>query len=205
MDLEWEKNGHTCKELLGKNCLLALKNLYRLSQDLDKEILSFKLIHFQIPIKPQRAYDLDLILGLDFNLDQMHLLNFNVLNIIEHAFIVLDTDYLHYYKKINNLTHYLHGLRVLSEIEITSLLSGKIQPDFESAWKNFFLKIDKYILIQKDTDFLINNLGPLNLSWNTFHMKMEKGHSEFNISNVKFIKIIHNRWNSILKIILRKK
>jgi hypothetical protein len=68
---------------------------------------------------------------------------------------------------------------------------------------HFFKKVDEKLLFEKDQEFLIKRLEELNLAWNTFHMKMTKENNDLSSQNIKLIKIMHNRWNSVLKIVLR--
>ncbi len=85
---------------------------------------------------------------------------------------------------------------------LTQLLETKLRRDFHAVWMHFFKEVDQKVLYEKDKNYMVRRLEELNLAWNTFHMKMTKGNHNLPKSIVSLIKIMHNRWNSCLKIIL---
>ena len=74
---------------------------------------------------------------------------------------------------------------------------------FDFIWVGFFSPIKKFIIEKEDKAYLMNNLEELNTAWNSFNMKLAKGQKQYPKSIGPIISMIHSRWNSVLKVILR--
>ncbi len=98
------------------------------------------------------------------------------------------------------ITKKLNNMKIYSEILMTKDIDPKLKEEFDYVWVHFFKKVHNALLKEKRRDYLIARLEELNLAWNTFHMKVSKGRIQKGLLNT--IKIMHSRWNSILKIIL---
>ncbi|MCR9204457.1 MAG: hypothetical protein NXH75_07770, partial [Halobacteriovoraceae bacterium] len=97
----------------------------------------------------------------------------------------------------------IHEMLLSSELLMTQLLDGEMKDDFHAVWIHFFKEVDQKLIYERDKIYLLKRLEELNLSWNTYHMKMTKGNHDVPKNIVSLIKIMHNRWNSCLKIVLR--
>ena len=143
------------------------------------------------------------LLQLISSLGNMSNRNYRLMHALEEYLLTANTSYFPYYDGRSLIEPTLHKMLLSSELMITQLLESKLKDDFHAAWMHFFKDVDQKILYEKDKIYLIKRLEELNLAWNTFHMKMTKGNHNLPKNIVSLIKIMHNRWNSCLKIILR--
>lgn len=81
-------------------------------------------------------------------------------------------------------------------------LDTDFENDFLMVWSDFFRIIQKQILPQNNIEVLAVNLDKMNFCWNNFNKDMSKGGKLKDNKDLLNIGIIHNRWNSILKLIL---
>jgi len=93
---------------------------------------------------------------------------------------------------------------VSSELILPALISTEFKVVFDQVWYGFIKPIDRHILQESNIKYLLKHLGDLNLSWNAFHMRVAKSELRMKKSELQTVQIMHNRWNSILKVILRK-
>jgi hypothetical protein len=127
-----------------------------------------------------------------------------MLHLIE-KYIILDQTHFHPstpHDKIFNRN--LYQLNVLTDNIITELLPKKYKSTFQQVYSLFFQPIERYGLAEKDSVWYLRRLEELNLSWNTFHMKITKDTDNVPKSLLNVVRIMHNRWNSTLKVVLRK-
>lgn len=191
----------TCRKLEGE-CLQDLKDLYRHTRDLDRLILKPQdgLIDLQ---EATTSHEMEGLLQLISSLGHMSNRNYRLMHALEEYILTANTSYFPYYDGRSLIEPTLHKMLLSSELMLTQLLESKLKDDFHAAWMHFFKDVDQKILYEKDKDYLVKRLEELNLAWNTFHMKMTKGNHNLPKNIVSLIKIMHNRWNSCLKIILR--
>lgn len=97
----------------------------------------------------------------------------------------------------------LKKLQLKAQLGATSLIDNNYQGDFNLVYENFIMPIQKHILQNNDKNFLISRFRELDAIWNTFHMKVDREVQNFPKESLSLIKIMHNRWNSVLKTILR--
>ena len=71
------------------------------------------------------------------------------------------------------------------------------------VYYSFILPIDKYILRPHSPEYLKKNIETLNFSWNDFYMKISKTNRHFSTKTLSLAQQIHQRWISILRIMLR--
>lgn len=190
----------TCNKLEG-DCLGDLKTLYRHTRELDQLILKPQdgLIDLQ---QAQSTHEMEGLLQLISSLGNMSNRNYSLMHALEEYMLTANTSYFPYYDGRSLIEPTLHKMLLSSELMLTQMLESKLRDDFHAAWMHFFKDVDQKILYEKDKDYLVKRLEELNLAWNTFHMKMTKGNHELPQNIVSLIKIMHNRWNSCLKIIL---
>lgn len=190
-----------CRRLEG-DCLQDLKDLYGHTRELDYLIL--KPQDGLIDLKSsQSTHEMEGLLQLISSLGKMSNDNYRLMHALEEYILTANTSYFPYYDGRPLIEPTLHKMLLSSELMITQLLESKLRADFHAAWMHFFKDIDQKVLYEEDKNYLIKRLEELNLAWNTFHMKMTKGNHNLPKNIVSLIKIMHNRWNSCLKIILR--
>jgi hypothetical protein len=196
---DWERS---CFKM-NPECEKSLKVIYQ--QNYKLELLLFAITDKGINLK--QAYEqnkLDSFLMLSGSLDKIRRLNYQLLHSLEETLITSQTSYERYNSTRSIFNKHIHEMGLASEIIITSQVSKSYKKDFDFIWVSFISKLDRYIVKKKNLKFLLSNLEDLNISWNAFHMKMAKGNKGLPKAQVKLIGIMHNRWNSILKMILRK-
>lgn len=196
----WEKE---CV-LLSLECHKKLKQHIQESRVIDKKIISlqnnlFKSATLDISGKT------DSRLILSRQLDQMANLNQLFTNSIQ-------THYLMNHKSIHSSTRsrysqlpLLSEMLIASESTITGMLDKKIKKEFDFIWFHFIKDLERHVYLERKKSYLINNLENLNISWNSFNMKISKG-GMTSLKNIRgIIKTMHRRWNSILKIVLKSR
>ncbi|MDH5580815.1 MAG: hypothetical protein OEY33_02845 [Bdellovibrionales bacterium] len=105
-------------------------------------------------------------------------------------------------KETTIISGILNRMSVYSEMILTKDINSSFKEDFDYVWVHFFKKISLDLLKDKKPGYLVSRLEELNWAWNTFHMKISKGQKSFDRKLLNTIKIMHSRWNSVLKIIL---
>ena len=76
--------------------------------------------------------------------------------------------------------------------------------EFYFLFANFIKNLEKQIIREKNKNYFLDRLGELNIAWNSFHMKMVKGHYKLPKKQAQIIIVMHNRWNSLLKLLLKR-
>jgi hypothetical protein len=123
---------------------------------------------------------------------------------LEEFQILLGTDLERYSKGITEIQKKINQSQFLLNIKINTLVPAYLRPEFENIWSSFILPIETNVLGQNDKSFLLNHLERFNIDWNSFHKNITKGNYNLPRSQVKVSDIMHNRWNQILKIVLRR-
>lgn len=185
-----------------EGCLNKLAKIYKQMNRLDISLLKFRE---QLSDFNQQENDADLensILLFSIS-DEISLHTHTILHFLEEYKITANTNYFPYFSQKNAIKPLLDSMTLSSELMLTQMLGGQLKDDFYSVWLNFMKEVNQKIIRNQDKDFLLRRLEDLNLSWNTFHMKMTKGNYDLPKSITSIIKIMHNRWNSCLKVILR--
>ncbi len=188
--------------LITADCLDSLKGLYLQTRKLDNLItkMQTKEITFK---ETAGTHQTEALLQLISSTGQMGNQNYRLMHALEEYILTSNTSFFPYYDGKTLIEPTIHQMLLSSEILLNQLLTGELKEDFHAVWMHFFRSIDERILYEKNKVFLLKRLEDLNLAWNTFHMKMTKGNHNLPKNIVSLIKIMHNRWNSCLKIILR--
>ena len=192
----WEKE---CRASENKECYTILKTIYKTLKDTEQTLLYVKSRYTQ-----HLKNNTDPLLMLLPKINEITLLNYRLIHALEEIQSTLDTSFEHHSVAKTRFEKYIHPMKITSQMMITSLIDQKYRQVFEFAYIQFINSLELEIVEKHNKEYLIKNLENLNLTWNTFHMKITKSEDRppKNITNL--IKIMHNRWNSILKIVLRK-
>lgn len=187
---------------INTECYQQLHDIYKQSRHLDDLILKpqNKLINFS---SNENLAHTDSLLQLISDLSLISNANYNLMHTIEEYLITANTNYFPYFDGRKLIEPKIHRMVVTSDLMLIQLLNKNVKAPFHAVWIHFFKRIEEKLLNEEDQVFLIRRLEELNLAWNTFHMKMTKENSDLPPHVLKLIKIMHNRWNSCLKIILR--
>ena len=192
------------KECTGLNdeCILQLKTLYNETRVLDKMILS--PLHKQLSLSQDLSpSELEAFINLIGALEKISNYNYRLMHALEEYILTINTTFFLFFDGKSSIQPLIHEILLSTELMMTQLLKGKMKEDFHAIWIHFFKEIDQKLIYEKDKVYLLKRLEELNLSWNTFHMKMTKGNYNLPKNITSHIKTMHNRWNSCLKIVLR--
>lgn len=182
-----------CQESTDK-CEEVFKEAYKIARSLDKDINSLQSNYIKVEFPTE--------LNFVSSLDQMSIQIYVLLHKIEEHLLTLKTSFSSYYFGKSEFQPLVHRILLDSEFMLTQMLEGSLKDVFDSVWSGFFTEINQHLIYEKDKVFLLKRLEELNLTWNTFHMKLTKGNYNIPTPLIKLIKVMHNRWNSCLKVIL---
>ncbi len=183
-----------CQESV-ENCEEVFKDSYKLARALDRDITNLQSKYLKIEVPTE--------LQLSSSLDKLSLQTYVLLHKIEEHLLTLKTSFASYYYGKSEFQPIVHRILLDSEFMLTQMLEGTLKEDFDAVWSGFINEVNRKLIYERDKIYLIKRLEELNLTWNTFHMKMTKGNHNIPTPLIKMIKVMHNRWNSCLKIILR--
>lgn len=196
-----EKFEKSCP-ILTELCSPQVSELYRRSRNIDQLILR----HQQNFLKYSEALldeNIESILWLEQALGQILQLNNKFMNRLESKLMLSGTPYPPSPLAKQKLSVMVHEMLVLAEISMSALLPQGLRDDFHTIWLNFVKKSEQHILEPRDKKALLDQLESLNTIWNHFNMRMMRGTSILPKAQQSVLRIMHNRWNSMLRIILR--
>ncbi len=182
-----------CQESVDE-CEKIFKESYQISRSLDQEITKLQAKYLKVELSTE--------LEFASSLDKVSLQNYVLLHKIEEHLLTLKTTFYSYYFGKSEFQPIVHRILLDTEFMLTQMLEGTLREVFDSVWNGFFEEVNEKLIYEGDKIYLLKRLEELNLSWNTFHMKMTKGNHNIPTPLIKLIKVMHNRWNSILKVIL---
>lgn len=196
---EWTKK---CVKSYQDNCLGLLRKLYKEARELDTTILTFQNQRLRLKNFGEKTI-LDTVLHLTNSLDKISNLNYTILHFIEETLMTNETNYHAASLARGKFTTLLHQMLVSSELIMPALISHQFRPVFDKVWYSFIKRLERQILHEDNPDFLLEYLGDLNMAWNDFHMKVAKSEIKLSKNELQVVQIMHNRWNSVLKVFLR--
>ncbi len=169
---------------------------------IDKLILRIQSKTIAAPGVVDEAY-LDSEINLTRSIDQLSLQIYRLNHLIEENQLFEETPFAHFNHSKRDIGETVNMLKISTEILVTQKLSPIFKKDFDKLWNGYIVVLEQEVLDAQGPEALIRHMGTLNISWNTFHMKMTKGNDLFPKALISHINIMHNRWNSFLKIALR--
>lgn len=192
----------TCPHKLD-NCQPQLKEVYRQLKNLDRVLLSLQGPKLSFS-KAKSSSEINTLIEIYTNLSEMSQENQKLLHSLELQLIVLKTPFRSPQMHALDYQQRIHQMLLLAEINMTALLGEPLRREFYDLWVNFIKKTDLRVVQTRDKEHLINRLEDYNFAWNTFHKNLSKAYDK-KLSSVilRTLGIMHNRWNSILKLMLR--
>lgn len=100
-------------------------------------------------------------------------------------------------RKINNVHNDYQSF-------ILASTDNRFRTEFMSFWSDFIKPVNTLILPKNDKKLFISKLNDLNLRLNILNMILTKRNKKIPPQTKTLLKIIHNRWNNILKVTLRR-
>lgn len=180
-------------------CEVDVTTLLKDSYDVDQNIMTLRVESLN-----KENFNLDNISNyflFSKHLDQVEVLNSRVQRYLELKNIVKGTIYTTYTSQFSDLTNTIINLNNTINFVFIEQLPDEVKDTFEALLVEFISPLERNLINKYSPEWFKLELGSLNLAWNTFHMTLEKGSKTFPISLVSLVKIMHNRWNSVLKLI----
>ena len=107
-------------------------------------------------------------------------------------------------KDFFEITDLLKDLKLNLNILTTGFLDEDYQDNFYFIYSNFFKMLENDIIEKSNLSLFNREVANLNISWNTFNMKVPKWKASLPADTINQIESMHKRWNSILKLIWGK-
>lgn len=196
------KLSQSCPHKL-ENCQPQLKELYRQTKNLDRTLFELQESKLSFAVGKNNS-ETNKLMEIYTNLSLMSEENQKVIQSLELQLVVLETPFTSPEMRALDYQQRIHEMLLLAEINMTALLEGPLRGEFHDLWINFIKKVDQRVVQPRDKEHLINRMEDYNFAWNTFHKNLSKAHdNKLNSNILRTLSIMHNRWNSILKLMLR--
>jgi len=206
LNYQWTDISQSCLKKK-KECSTNLNTFYHAVRKFELEILKFEkesLVFATKKTDEKSTYQLDLLLNLKKYLNDLSTINYENLHIMEELLIDDNTSALIVSEKNHKIIKSnLTKILVTSELMISGQMDQVNRKEFYFLFANFIKNLEKNILREHNKNYFLQRLGELNMVWNSFHMKMVKGHHQLPKKLGQIIIIMHNRWNSLLKLLLK--
>jgi hypothetical protein len=163
--------------------------------------LGLKINHFFLKLEDRqftyfkKGHDVDSVVAFSRELARLSDLWHGLLNTIEG-------DLLDAHKQ--EVLSYLNLFHLKRGILLTGSLEKEYQHNFYAVWNQFILKLEEDIIKKRDRSFLLKRLERLNISWNSFYMKVSRWKDFLDAQTRYDFKRMHQRWNLVLKVILKR-
>lgn len=151
-----------------------------------------------------RPATVDTVLAMYEDISELTVLDTKITHALEEMLITIDTPYWSPGTLGRDIDQALHRATIITGITFTRLLPDNITSDFEFVWQSFINPIEKRILRTNDDAFLMNRLEAYNNNWNAFHMKIAKSNKNVDRGVIQIVETMHNRWNNVLKVIMKR-
>lgn len=105
---------------------------------------------------------------------------------------------------IEKINHKLNTSYNQFNILLLKTSDNRFQIEFMSFWNDFIKPINNLILPQNNKRLFVTKLNDFNLRLNFLNVSLTKRNKSINSQTATILKIIHRRWNSILKVTLKR-
>jgi len=104
-------------------------------------------------------------------------------------------------KEFYKITDYLKDMKLNLNILTTGFLDDEYQDNFYFIYSNFFKMLENDILEKSNLELFKRELENLNISWNSFNMKVPKWKASLSADSLHLLESMHKRWNSVLRLV----
>jgi len=185
-----------------------IQALYYTAQKTDLAVTSFEngKINFIDGSDPAErgSYDTDGEFEVLQYLTNMSDQSYRLIHILENALTSTDLQSLQKFMIREQIETIVHNLYIMSLISITAPMGGDLKTHFNFVLINYIEPLKAKVVPASNSNILDSRFEDFNMSWNSFNMKLSKGNIILSNNILKGIQIIHQRWVSILKIVLKK-
>ena len=191
-----------CSAERSKDCPRHLTDAAQIHYSIDDEINS--LFGSLIASHRGKPFNGDQFVIFRHRLSQFFKENLAIMQGLEEMLLLSHTPYPVRRGRVEDLRSRRHALGLNFDQLTTLLLPEGVHGDFSALYLNFIKSLDRYVIEEGQDSYLMGNLEKLNNVWNAFHMKMTKSAIELDKESEDAIGLIHQRWNSVLKLLLRR-
>ena len=184
------------QELIGE----CLKYVHICQDQLNKT--SKISVHSKQFIKKDHFTSEDLLVNFDKSFQL-----FNQIEILKSQFLDLE------FKVLTKMTKSYSYSKLTPSIELTETIlndyliqasDSRFRDTFMAFWSDFIRPVNNLILTNSDKALFVRRLNDLNLRLNFLNVALTKRNKDVNKQAKTLLKIIHNNWNNILKVTLRR-
>lgn len=201
LSIKWDEWKSKCLTG-GENCAKMLRATYNEFVGVEENVgaLRGSLSHLDIT----RPATVDTVLTMYTSISELAVIDTRLIHAIEEMLITLDTPYWSPGPLARDIDQALHRATLITGMAFTKLLPKEISSDFEFVWQSFINPIEKRVLRTDDDAFLMTRLEAYNNNWNAFHMKIAKSNKDVDRGVIQIVETMHNRWNNVLKVIMKR-
>ncbi len=181
-----------------KTCYQHIKEVIPLIQAIERNIKKLREDFISLPSK--QYGNVDDYINLISLLDNIDNLNLRIQSYIQLLHLTEGTNFSTYTPHIEKYKNYVGKMYNYSNDAFIYIFPNELKPSFEQFLDNFLSPLELKMIPELDRRWFIDRLGDLNMQWNVFHMDLEKGQTGFPREYVRNVKVMHARWNSILKL-----
>lgn len=189
------ENSSVCRDFQSPECLDTMKLTMQLLRDIQKQVsdLEFKLMN---------VFDDLTFLKFLKQLNSVNALIEKAINDFHFDFITHNTE-IHYKKNNESLfQNYAIEFRIQSNLVLITNIRSEIQQNVHSTMVHFFGPIEDYVVQKRDREYLARYLHKLNFMWNSFNNLVTKSNDRFSKQVQSISRKIHQRWTTIMKVII---
>lgn len=184
-----------------KNIMSDYKNLVSILIPEFKEfkttLKQINLVYKESIIKEKTQNFHEELISLRDTIDKIEMpLKQKVVNSINESLTIDKKDYFKYKRSLKNIYNHFYFMIIES-------LDESFKNQFNLFWVEFISPIQREIIIKNNKNFLQKRLTSLNTSWNSFNVHMNKRNVKLTKPQESKLEIIHRRWRSILKIVVK--
>ncbi|OFZ24634.1 MAG: hypothetical protein A2381_07285 [Bdellovibrionales bacterium RIFOXYB1_FULL_37_110] len=194
----WNKHCNTWNE----SCVQDLKKIKKIQRDLEVQTTSLQKQIFDRSFFLNQFFTDSLFL-LSSDLDELSILNYKTIDAMDMISILAIDSKLPLQSKTDLIEDNINMMQLLSEKILTELLPKTLKRQYFELWFFFVKDLERYLTSNNSDTFFLNRLEYFNQNWNSFHMLLSKHIVQAPQSTLNTLSIMHNRWNSVLKIILK--
>jgi len=184
------------------HCIQELKKIKKIQKELEVQITSLQKQIFDRSFFISQFFTDSLFL-LSSDLDELSMLNYKTIDAMDMIPILAIDNKIPVQSKTDLIESHTNSMQLLSEKIFTQLLPKTLKHQYFELWFFFVKDLERYLALNNSDAFFLSKLEYFNQNWNTFHMLLSKHIVQAPQSTINTLSIMHNRWNSILKVILK--
>tara|TARA_R110000868_G_scaffold117600_7_gene312279 strand:- start:7878 stop:8666 length:789 start_codon:yes stop_codon:yes gene_type:complete len=201
LSIKWDEWKSKCLTG-GESCSKDLRKIYQEFVGVEENVGNLRGALSNLD--STRPASVDTVLAMYADISELSVIDTRLTHAIEEMLITIDTPYWSPSMLANDIDQALHRATIITGITFTRLLPSEISSDFEFVWQSFIHPIEKRVLRTNDDAFLMNRLEAYNNNWNSFHMKIAKSNKDVDRGVIQIVETMHNRWNNVLKVIMKR-